>query len=64
MNKKEIIEMLNNGESIPLSFLTKKDVLADLESHRYITTLRTENKTIIAILKGKNFAEAVKKYIK
>lgn len=63
MNKKEIIEMLNNGESIPLNFLTKKDVLAELESHRYIIVDRTENKTIYSIRKGKNFAKAVKEYL-
>ena len=63
MNKKEIIERLNSTKILTSELDYKDEDLKELQAYRYIIVHRTNNRTIISIHRGKNFAEAVKEYL-
>lgn len=63
MNKKEIIERLNSTKMLTSELDYKDEDLKELQAYRYIMVHRTNNRTIISINRGKNFAEAVKEYL-
>lgn len=59
-----IIQRLSDEGMISNSAKYDEKVLNTLEKYQYIKLVRSENKTIVLIQKGRNYVDAVAEYLK